>query len=105
MYVCMLILFVFIQTIDNVGAVPLKTWEDNMAVRALLVGKARWSSIITTVPLENGFPAPVRLLLPPGLNISDSSVKYPVVFYVYSGPNTHTVMNTFTVGKLFFLFF
>lgn len=76
----------------------LVLWEDNAIVRQRLVGKARWSSLITTVPLENGYPAPVRLLLPPGLNVNDATVKYPVVFYVYSGPNTHTVVNTFTVG-------
>ncbi|KAF9812073.1 hypothetical protein SFRURICE_021430 [Spodoptera frugiperda] len=70
----------------------------NDIVRQRLVGKARWGSIITTVPLENGFPAPVRLLLPPGLDVNDATTKYPVVFYVYSGPNTNTVFNTFTVG-------
>ncbi|KAF9412318.1 hypothetical protein HW555_009156 [Spodoptera exigua] len=73
-------------------------WEANENVRLNLVGKARWGSIITTVPLENGFPAPVRLLLPPGLDVNDTNTKYPVIFYVYSGPNTNTVYNTFTVG-------
>ncbi|XP_064076600.1 uncharacterized protein LOC113394453 [Vanessa tameamea] len=76
----------------------LYVWEDNQIVRDRLVGKSRPQSIITTVPLENGYPAPVRLFLPPGLNVSDTTKKYPVVFYVYSGPNTNTVYDTFTVG-------
>lgn len=74
-------------------------WEDNRIVRERLVNKTRPLTVNTTVPLENGHPAPVKLFLPPGLNISDTSVKYPMVFYVYSGPNTNTVFDTFTVGK------
>ncbi|XP_075991769.1 uncharacterized protein LOC142987103 [Anticarsia gemmatalis] len=77
----------------------LAIWENNAIVRDLLVGKARWGSIITTVPLKEGLPpAPVRLLLPPGLDVNDTNTKYAMVFYVYSGPNTNTVFNTFTVG-------
>ncbi|XP_063617877.1 uncharacterized protein LOC134790840 [Cydia splendana] len=79
------------------GAV-LETWEDNQQVRYNLLGKDRPQSIITTVPLQNGFPAPVRLFLPPGLDVNDINTKYPCVFYVYSGPNTNTVYDTFTVG-------
>ncbi|VVC90329.1 unnamed protein product [Leptidea sinapis] len=76
----------------------LYTWQDNSVVRERLRDKVKPGSIITTVPLQNGFPAPVRLLLPPGLNQSDTETKYPLVFYVYSGPNTNTVYDTFTVG-------
>ncbi|XP_073941055.1 uncharacterized protein [Choristoneura fumiferana] len=76
----------------------LTTWEDNAIVRNRLIGKNRPGSIITTVPLENGFPAPVRLFLPPGLDVNDPDTKYAMVFYVYSGPNTNTVYDTFTVG-------
>ncbi|XP_050361883.1 uncharacterized protein LOC126781104 [Nymphalis io] len=84
--------------IDPLTRRTLYVWEDNQIVRDRLVGKSRPQSIITTVPLENGYPAPVRLFLPPGLNVSDTTTKYPVVFYVYSGPNTNTVYDTFTVG-------
>ncbi|KAJ0181710.1 hypothetical protein K1T71_002432 [Dendrolimus kikuchii] len=73
-------------------------WENNAIVRQRLIGKTRWNSLITTVPLDNGIPAPVRLFLPPGLNMNDTTTKWPVVFYVYSGPNTNTVFDTFTVG-------
>ncbi|KAI8427637.1 hypothetical protein MSG28_002118 [Choristoneura fumiferana] len=72
--------------------------RDNAIVRNRLIGKNRPGSIITTVPLENGFPAPVRLFLPPGLDVNDPDTKYAMVFYVYSGPNTNTVYDTFTVG-------
>lgn len=80
----------------------LYTWEDNAIVRERLVNKARPQSIIGTVPLANGFPAPYRLLLPPGLDVNDVNTKYPMIFYVYSGPNTNTVYDTFTVGKCLF---
>ncbi|CAH0726548.1 unnamed protein product, partial [Brenthis ino] len=83
---------------DPLNDRPLLIWEDNQIVRARLVGKTRPQSIITTVPLEDGHPASVRLFLPPGLNVSDTNTKYPVVFYVYSGPNTNTVIDRFTVG-------
>ncbi|CAG5056646.1 unnamed protein product [Parnassius apollo] len=76
----------------------LKTWEDNAVVRARLEDKIRPNSMIFTVPLANGHPAPVRLWLPPGLDINNTSSKYPMVYYVYSGPNTNTVYDTFTVG-------
>ncbi|RVE53280.1 hypothetical protein evm_002113 [Chilo suppressalis] len=74
------------------------TWEDNSVVRERLVNKTRPQSIITTVPLESGHPAPVRLHLPPGLDVNDTDTKYSLVYYVYSGPNTNTVFDTFTVG-------
>ncbi|XP_063839135.1 uncharacterized protein LOC135088176 [Ostrinia nubilalis] len=76
----------------------LYQWEDNAIVRERLQNKLRPVSIITTVPLENGHPAPVRLHLPPGIDLNDTTTKYPLVYYVYSGPNTNTVFDTFTVG-------
>lgn len=79
-------------------------WEDNTDVRDRLVGKARWGTIIDTVPLQDGFQVPYRLFLPPGLDVSDNSTTYPMIFYVYSGPNTNTVYNTFTVGEYCGLF-
>ncbi|CAK1549747.1 unnamed protein product [Leptosia nina] len=76
----------------------LYPWERNDELRVNLRNKTKPGSIITTVPLQNGYPAPVRLFLPPGLNPNDTTTKYPMVFYVYSGPNTNTVYDTFTVG-------
>ncbi|CAB3231231.1 unnamed protein product [Arctia plantaginis] len=84
--------------LDPVAISVLAIWEDNTVVRDRLVGKARWGSIIDTVPLQNGFQVPYRLFLPPGLDVNDTNTTYPMVFYVYSGPNTNTVYNTFTVG-------
>ncbi|XP_026324416.1 uncharacterized protein LOC113233504 [Hyposmocoma kahamanoa] len=84
--------------IDTRTRESIRLWEDNAIVRERLVGKTRPGSMIFTVPLQNGFPAPVRLHLPPGLDFSDTNTKYPLVFYVYSGPNTNTVFDTFTVG-------
>ncbi|XP_038216477.1 apoptotic chromatin condensation inducer in the nucleus-like [Zerene cesonia] len=76
----------------------LYTWETNEIVRERLKSKVKPNTFITTVPLQNGHPAPVRLFLPPGLDQSDTQTKYPLVYYVYSGPNTNTVFDTFTVG-------
>ncbi|CAF4768026.1 unnamed protein product [Pieris macdunnoughi] len=76
----------------------LYNWELNDQLRVNLRNKVKPRSIITTVPLANGYPAPVRLFLPPGLDINNTTTKYPLVYYVYSGPNTNTVYDTFTVG-------
>ncbi|KAG7311672.1 hypothetical protein JYU34_002725, partial [Plutella xylostella] len=81
---------------DALNERNLYTWETNAIVRERLAGKAVQQKIITTVPLDNGHPAPVRLLLPPGLDVNDTNTKYPVMFYVYSGPNTNRVFDTFT---------
>lgn len=77
----------------------VRTWEDNSHVKEALATKIRPKSFIGTVPLDNGFEVPYRLIMPPNLDEDDSETKYPVIFYVYSGPNTNTVQETFTVGK------
>nr|XP_053623584.1 uncharacterized protein LOC128682748 [Plodia interpunctella] len=76
----------------------LYTWNNNTVVRERLQGKSRPVSEIFTVPLESGIPAPVRLHFPPGIDLTDTNTTYPMVYYVYSGPNTNTVFDTFTVG-------
>ncbi|XP_052757947.1 uncharacterized protein LOC113516731 [Galleria mellonella] len=76
----------------------LYVWETNSIVRERLVEKSRPESVIFTVPLENGIQAPVRLHIPPGVDLNDTSTQYPLIYYVYSGPNTNTVYDTFTVG-------
>ncbi|CAG4968445.1 unnamed protein product [Colias eurytheme] len=82
---------------DPLNRKILYTWETNEIVRERLKTKVKPVTLITTVPLQNGHPAPVRLFLPPGLD-QNGTTKYPLVFYVYSGPNTNTVFETFTVG-------
>ncbi|KAM3962795.1 apoptotic chromatin condensation inducer-like protein [Aphomia sociella] len=82
----------------NVQNSILYVWENNTVVRDRLVGKTRPQSVIFTVPLENGIEAPVRLHIPPGVDLTDNSTTYPMIYYVYSGPNTNTVFNSFTVG-------
>ncbi|GBP92887.1 Venom dipeptidyl peptidase 4 [Eumeta japonica] len=83
---------------DPFNRVNLYEWENNNIVRERLQNKTIPRSIITTVPLEDGFPAPVRIHLPPELDLDDPNTTYPMMFYVYSGPNTNTVYDTFTVG-------
>ncbi|XP_068620784.1 uncharacterized protein [Battus philenor] len=84
--------------VDPLNNRVLLTWEDNAIVRERLVNKTKPQSMIFNVPLQNGHPAPVRLWLPPGLDLNDTTTKYPMVYYVYSGPNTNTVFESFTVG-------
>jgi dipeptidyl-peptidase-4 len=43
---------------------------------------------LITVPADDGFPLPVRLLKPQGF---DPDRKYPVIFYVYGGPSAPVV--------------
>ncbi|KAL4715115.1 hypothetical protein ACJJTC_012162 [Scirpophaga incertulas] len=76
----------------------LYTWETNNAVRDIVATKLRPQSIITTVPLQSGHPAPVKLILPPGFDETDVNKKYPLVYYVYSGPNTNLVYDTLTLN-------
>ncbi|KPJ11944.1 Venom dipeptidyl peptidase 4 [Papilio machaon] len=89
--------------VDPLNNRVLFTWEDNAIVRERLREKIRPNSMIFTVPLQNGYPAPVRLWLPPGLDVNDTNTKYPMVYYVYSGPNTNTVFDSFTVGYFSYL--
>ncbi|KAJ2944624.1 hypothetical protein O0L34_g3977 [Tuta absoluta] len=84
--------------VDPWNTTVLYTWEDNGQVRQNLTDKQRPTSLIFNVPLENGFPAPVRLHLPPGLDMNDTNTKYPLIFNVYSGPGTNAVTENFAVG-------
>ncbi|XP_060806979.1 uncharacterized protein LOC106142992 [Amyelois transitella] len=84
--------------VEPLSQTVLYTWNNNTLVRERLQDKIRPISEIFTVPLENGIEAPVRLHFPPGIDLNDNSTTYPMVYYVYSGPNTNTVFDTFTVG-------
>jgi dipeptidyl-peptidase-4 len=57
-------------------------WEDNSALSEKLAAKALPVIKNLKVPVDGGFTANVRLLLPPDLDES-SSKKYPAVVNVY----------------------
>ncbi|XP_015793889.1 prolyl endopeptidase FAP isoform X2 [Tetranychus urticae] len=49
------------------------------------------------VPIEGGYNASVKLLLPPGLR-EDEITKYPLLINVYGGPGTQQVTSRFDIG-------
>ncbi|XP_053209557.1 dipeptidyl peptidase 4-like isoform X2 [Panonychus citri] len=73
------------------------TLQPNDALREkadeLLLPKVK----LLQVPIEGGYNASVKLLLPPGLR-EDEITKYPLVINVYGGPGTQQVTSRFDIG-------
>jgi dipeptidyl-peptidase-4 len=72
-------------------------WEDNSALSEKLAAKALPVIKNLKVPVDGGFTANVRLLLPPDLDES-SSKKYPAVVNVYGGPNSNQINDAYSSG-------
>ena len=53
---------------------------------------------LTTVPASDGFRMPAQFLKPKNFSVSR---KYPVVLYVYGGPNAPTVTNGWQQSTLY----
>jgi len=70
-------------------------FEENLELEQSLSSKSLPTRVDTFVQLEGGFQAPVKILLPPHL---DENVKYPVLVYVYGGPGSQMVSDTWSVG-------
>ena len=51
--------------------------------------------IDTSVEVDGGFTAPVKIQLPPHM---EDGVKYPVLVYVYGGPGSQQVSDSWTLG-------
>lgn len=75
----------------------LFTWENNKDVTEVLADKLQPIVKRYTVPVGNGFEAQVRLLFPPDADLADSDAKYPMVVYVYGGPDSSQVTERFNV--------
>ncbi|XP_066587909.1 venom dipeptidyl peptidase 4 isoform X2 [Prorops nasuta] len=71
-------------------------WEDNNDVATILADKSQPIVHRYTVPVPGGFNAQVRLLIPPEADLTGST-KYPMVVYVYGGPDTYQVTEKFNV--------
>ncbi len=69
---------------------PVRTLEDNARLRATLAAVRRTPVEFKTIDLPGGVKAPAWLLRPAGF---DSTRKYPLIFYVYGGPATQTVLD------------
>ncbi|XP_043476742.1 venom dipeptidyl peptidase 4 isoform X2 [Leptopilina heterotoma] len=74
----------------------LFSWEDNRAVAEILSVKAQPIVKRLKVPVPGGFEAQVQLMIPPGVDISGST-KYPMLVYVYGGPDSHQVTEKFNI--------
>ncbi|KAI9585124.1 hypothetical protein GQX74_000971 [Glossina fuscipes] len=70
-------------------------WELNTEFREKLSTKLRPTIKYMNVTLADGSRGIARLSLPPNL---DEKKKYPLIVWVYGGPNSVRVTNSFTVG-------
>lgn len=52
------------------------------------------------VPLASGFTATVKLMLPPGIDMTETSfdISYPMIVNVYGGPGSDQVSDSFSIG-------
>jgi len=69
--------------------------EDNALLNEKLEGKALPTRVDTFVDLPDGFRAPVKLLLPPHM---EEGAQYPLLVYVYGGPGSQMVTQSWGVG-------
>jgi len=69
--------------------------EDNQPLLDKLAEKLLPEVEYTNIEVEGGFSAPVSMLLPPNL---DPDLQYPVLVYVYGGPGSQMVSQSFSVG-------
>ena len=70
-------------------------FEDNLDLERKLEKKSLPERIDTSVEVEGGFSAPVKIQLPPHM---EDGVKYPVLVYVYGGPGSQQVTDSWSLG-------
>ncbi|GJQ85661.1 hypothetical protein Trydic_g20209 [Trypoxylus dichotomus] len=87
--------FISINTVNDLEWA--KVYEDNAILRAQLSEKLRPIIADFDVPLESGFIAKARLLLPPDVDLGGST-KYPVIVNVYGGPDSNQITERFSTG-------
>ncbi|KAK3915564.1 Venom dipeptidyl peptidase 4 [Frankliniella fusca] len=86
-----------LYAVQGAGApVRLRMWEDNADLRARLATRLRPDFYDDWVPVEGGFRAKVRLYLPPGMDKSGAT-KYPLLVFVYAGPDSNQISTAFSV--------
>jgi len=69
-------------------------FEDNLELEEKLNTKMLPERIDTSVEVEGGFTAPVKIQLPPHM---EEGTKYPVLVYVYGGPGSQQVTDSWTL--------
>ncbi|XP_017885602.1 venom dipeptidyl peptidase 4 isoform X2 [Ceratina calcarata] len=80
----------------NRNSTKLLVWEDNEAVSETIAEKSQPVVRRYKVPVPGGFKARVRLLIPPNADLS-GAVKYPMLIFVYGGPDSYQVTEKFNV--------
>lgn len=75
-------------------------WQQNAALRDLLTGYALPREEIFHVPVEGGFNAAVKMLLPPEIDLEnpEANDKYPLLVRVYGGPGSVRINSAYSVG-------
>ncbi|XP_076230244.1 venom dipeptidyl peptidase 4 isoform X2 [Nomia melanderi] len=74
----------------------LFVWENNEAVSEIIAEKSQPVVRRYNVPVPGGFKARVRLLIPPDADLSGAT-KYPMLIFVYGGPDSYQVTEKFNV--------
>ncbi|XP_015112517.1 venom dipeptidyl peptidase 4 isoform X2 [Diachasma alloeum] len=85
-----------ISIYNTMNTSKVLTWETNVGVADLMAEKSRPLVKRFTVPVGGGFEAQVRLLIPPGADLTGTT-KYPMLVYVYGGPDTYQVTEKFHI--------
>uniref|UniRef100_A0A0C9RFV4 Venom dipeptidyl peptidase 4 n=2 Tax=Fopius arisanus TaxID=64838 RepID=A0A0C9RFV4_9HYME len=81
---------------NSMNTSKVVTWENNAGVAKEIAKKSRPLVKRFTVPVGGGFEAQVRLLIPPGADLTGTT-KYPMLVYVYGGPDTYQVTEKFHI--------
>ncbi|CAD6227686.1 GSCOCG00001366001-RA-CDS [Cotesia congregata] len=85
-----------ISIYNSVNLTRLMTWEDNKLLGNSVAEKSLPLVKRLTVPTQDGFKAQVRLLIPPGADLTGAT-KYPLLIFVYGGPNTVQISERFNL--------
>lgn len=67
---------------------PQVEWDNNEEMNEIISEKATPKIVYRMVPLSHGFDAKVKLQIPPGADLS-GAIKYPMLVYVYAGPDSY----------------
>ncbi|XP_037042142.1 venom dipeptidyl peptidase 4 isoform X1 [Bradysia coprophila] len=82
---------VYVWQVDANSVVTIQTqveWDRNEEVKQILADVSTPTIRHLTVELSHGFSAKVKLQLPPGADLS-GRIKYPMLVYVYAGPDSY----------------
>ncbi|KAJ8940985.1 hypothetical protein NQ318_011719 [Aromia moschata] len=88
---------IYVRVENSKNATDGIIWQENLTLRARLALKYLPIIRKLEVPINDQFTARVKLVLPHNLDESGST-KYPAIIYVYAGPDSNQVYDTFSTG-------